>query len=142
MNTTIAGLNEQIDYLKKKLYGSSSEKRDKDFNYQGQLSLFDDVEVSVEEIELEFIEVKYKREHRPKPTLKDQFEKLTVREVLVDTLSDENKIYRMRNANGSHDSNIIDECKAEYYPHIDMETEFTNEWKTDHAMMVATLTYK
>ena len=43
LNTTIAGLNEQIDYLKKKLYGSSSEKRDKDFNFQGQLSLFDDI---------------------------------------------------------------------------------------------------
>lgn len=41
-----------------------------------------------------------------------------------------------------YDSNIIDECKADYYPHIDMETEFPSEWKTDHAMMVATLTYK
>ena len=92
LNTTIAGLNEQIDYLKKKLYGSSSEKRDKDFNCQGQLSLFDDVDVPAKEIEPEFIEVKYKRERKPKPTLEDQFEKLPVREVIVDTLSDEDKI--------------------------------------------------
>jgi len=92
LNTTIAGLNEQIDYLKKKLYGSSSEKRDKDFNLSGQLSLFDDEEETYEEIEPEFVEITYTRERKPKPTLADQFEKLPVREVVVDALSDEEKM--------------------------------------------------
>lgn len=92
LSTTIATLNEQIDYLKKKLYGSSSEKRGKDSDFQGQISLFDDIEVPAEEIEPEFIEITYTRERKAKPTLKDQFASLPVREVIVDTLSDEDKI--------------------------------------------------
>ena len=92
LNQTIAGLNEQVEYLKKKLYGSSSEKRSKGGDVEGQLSLFDDIEVPTEEIEPEYIEISYKRERKPKPTLEDQFEKLPVREVTVDTLSEEEKI--------------------------------------------------
>ena len=92
LNTTIANLNEQIDYLKKKLYGSSSEKRSSDSDYIGQLSLFDDIEVPAEEIEPEYVEITYKRERKAKPKLEDQFNNLPVREVPVDTLSDEDKI--------------------------------------------------
>lgn len=91
LNGTIATLNEQIEYLKKKLYGSSSEKRNKDSDIPGQLSLFDDIEIPAEEIEPEFIEIKYKRERKPKPKLEDQFDKLPLREVIVDTLSSEDK---------------------------------------------------
>ena len=92
LNSTIATLNEQIEYLKKKLYGSSSEKRSKDSGFDGQISLFDDIEVSAEEIEPEFIEIKYTRQRKSKPTLEDQFDKLPTKEVVVDTLSDEDKI--------------------------------------------------
>ena len=92
LNDTISSLNEQIEYLKKKLFGSSSEKRSKGFDIPGQLSLFDDIEVPTEEIEPEFIEISYTRERKPKPTLKDQFDKLPTKEVIVDTLSDEDKI--------------------------------------------------
>lgn len=91
LNATIANLSEQVDYLKKKLFGSSSEKR-KDSDFEGQLSLFDDIEVPAEEIEPEFIEVSYTRERKSKPSLKEQFGKLPEREVMVDTLSDEDKI--------------------------------------------------
>ena len=68
LNQTIAGLNEQVEYLKKKLYGSSSEKRSKGGDVEGQLSLFDDIEVPTEEIEPEYIEISYKRERKPKDT--------------------------------------------------------------------------
>ena len=92
LNATISNLNEQIEYLKKKLYGSSSEKRSKDSDIPGQMSLFDDIEVPVEEIEPEFIEITYTRERKKKPTYDDQFDKLPTREIIVDTLSDEDKI--------------------------------------------------
>ena len=91
LSTTIATLNEQIEYLKKKLYGSSSEKRSKDSDIPGQMSLFDDIEIPAEEIEPEFVEIKYTRERKKKPTYEDQFDKLPTREVTVDTLSDEDK---------------------------------------------------
>ena len=56
------------------------------------MSLFDDIEVPAEEIEPEFIEITYTRERKKKPTYEDQFDKLPIREVFVDTLSDEDKI--------------------------------------------------
>lgn len=92
LNTTIASLNEQIDYLKKKLFGSSSEKRSRNSDIEGQMSLFDDIDVTADEIEPEYIEISYKRERKSKPTLEDQFDKLPKREVIVDTLSDEDKV--------------------------------------------------
>lgn len=92
LNVTIAALNEQIDYLKKKLYGSSSEKRNKDSDIPGQMSLFDDIEVPAEEIEPGFVEITYTRERKKKPTYEDQFDKLPTREVIVNTLSSEDKI--------------------------------------------------
>lgn len=69
LNITIANLNEQVEYLKKKLYGSSSEKRNRSGDIEGQLSLFDDIEVPTEEIEPEYVEISYKRE--PKPTFNE-----------------------------------------------------------------------
>ena len=93
LSTTISSLNEQIDYLKKKLYGSSSEKRSRESEIPGQMSLFDDIEAPAVEIEPEFMEITYKREcKKSKPSLEEQFENLPVREVTVNTLSDEDKI--------------------------------------------------
>lgn len=92
LNITIATLNEQIDYLKKKLFGSSSEKRSRGSDFDGQLSLFDDIDIPAEEIEPEYIEITYTRERKQKPTLEDRFGELTTKEIVVDTLSDEDKI--------------------------------------------------
>ena len=44
-NATIAGLREQVEYLTKKLFGTSSEKSK---NIEGQLSLFNEAEVEAE----------------------------------------------------------------------------------------------
>ena len=40
-NSTIAGLREQVDYLTRKLFGTSSERTQ---NIEGQLSLFNEAE--------------------------------------------------------------------------------------------------
>ena len=41
LNQTIANLTETINEMKRKLFGISSEKTSKQFNIDGQLSLFD-----------------------------------------------------------------------------------------------------
>lgn len=67
----ISNLQAQLEYLKKKLFGSTSEMRKSPF--PGQMNIFDYLEGDVEnpaiEIEPEIIEVKsYKKERKPKAT--------------------------------------------------------------------------
>lgn len=97
LNETIAkqqtendNLKAQMEWLKQKLFGSSSE-RCKD-SIPGQMSLFDDEdEKTLEVIEPEVIELP-KKPRRKRPTLKEQFENLPTKQIIVDTLSDEDKI--------------------------------------------------
>jgi transposase len=91
----ISSLEAQLAYLKQKLFGSSSEIRKSQF--PGQMNIFDFLEGREEEkpaveIEPEIIEVKgYKKERKSKATYDEMFANLPVRQVLVDTLSDEEK---------------------------------------------------
>ena len=89
----IADLQAQLEYFKQKLFGSSSERR---MDLPGQLTLFeptDDDERIPVIIEPEIIEVQtHKRERKVKMTYEEQFENLPVEEVIVDTLSVEDKI--------------------------------------------------
>jgi hypothetical protein len=67
----ISNLQAQLEYLKQKLFGSTSEIRKSPF--PGQMNIFDYLEGDVEnpaiEIEPEIIEVKsYKKERKPKAT--------------------------------------------------------------------------
>lgn len=67
----ISNLQAQLEYLKQKLFGSTSEMRKSPF--PGQMNIFDYLEGDVErpaiEIEPEIIEVKsYKKERKPKAT--------------------------------------------------------------------------
>ena len=104
LNTTIKNLNETISqkqqendnlkaemaWLKQKLFGSSSERRATPF--PGQMGLFDgEEEKPLELIEPEVIPLP-KKPRKKKPTLKEQFENLPTRQVVVDTLSAEDKI--------------------------------------------------
>ena len=88
----IADLQAQLEYFKQKFFGSSSERR---MDLPGQLTLFepaDDERIPVI-IEPEIIEVQtHKRERKVKMTYEEQFENLPVEEVIVDTLSAEDKI--------------------------------------------------
>lgn len=104
LNTTIKMLNETIAnqqqendnlkaemaWLKQKLFGSSSERRK--MQVPGQMNLFDkEEEKPAEIIEPEIVTVT-KKPRKKKPTLQEQFENLPVSQVVVDTLSDEEKI--------------------------------------------------
>ena len=83
----------EVDYLKAKLFGSSSEKRGAPF--PGQMNLFEGLpdERIPEIIEPEIIEVAaHKRERKPKATYEEMFENLPSRQVPLDTLTDEDKI--------------------------------------------------
>ena len=82
----------EVDYLKAKLFGSSSEKRGAPF--PGQLNLFEELpdDRIPEIIEPEIIEVAaHKRERKPKATYEEMFENLPSRQVLLDTLTNEDK---------------------------------------------------
>ena len=47
LNQTIANLNETVEYLKKKLFASSSEKSNKDV-FPGQINLFNEAEAAAD----------------------------------------------------------------------------------------------
>lgn len=81
-------LQEQIDFLTKKLFGKSSEKRNNDI--EGQLNLFNEAEVEQTDpdpSEEEFITVE-KHTRKKKSTNEDKFGHLPVEEVLLDVDED------------------------------------------------------
>lgn len=105
LNTTIKTLNDtiarqqaendnlkaELAWFRQKLFGSSSERRINDVS--GQISLFESLseeEIPVELIEPEVVELP-KKTRKKKPTLKEQFQDIPTRQVVVDTLTDEQK---------------------------------------------------
>ena len=90
----ISNLEAQLEFLKQKLFGSTSESRKT--QCPGQLSIFDLFEGEEEqpavEIEPEIIEVKaYKKERKPKATYDEMFADLPTTQITVDTLTEEQK---------------------------------------------------
>lgn len=89
----IANLQAQLDYLKTKLFGSTSEIRHNQF--PGQLNLFNtqnEDESEAVQLEVEYIEVKaHKKERKPKATYDEIFADLPTEDVYVDTLTEEEK---------------------------------------------------
>ena len=89
----IANLQAQLDYLKNKLFGSTSEIRKNDI--PGQLSLFDAADEDDKPailIEPEIIEVKaHTRERKPKATYDEIFENIKTTQVPVDELPEEER---------------------------------------------------
>lgn len=83
-------LQEQIDYLTKKLFGTSSEKHAAPL--QGQMSLFDEEEpTDLETLPLETETVVREHRRRPKRTLEEKCKGIPVEEVIVDDLTREEK---------------------------------------------------
>ncbi len=83
---TIKNLQEQVEYLTKKLFGTSSEKNRQ---VEGQYCLFNEAEV---EANISFEDVgAVIREHtrKPKRTLKETFKGLPIREEVIDLPDDE-----------------------------------------------------
>ncbi len=93
-DAAIARLTEEVSWLRRKLFGASSEKRpDIDPN---QLSLFDmgeGTEIPVADVEeIEETAVRgHTRQRKKKPTLEEQFAGAEVKRVIVDSLTDEEK---------------------------------------------------
>ena len=93
----IANLNSQLDYLKTKLFGSTSEVRKNDI--PGQLDIFsynstdEETEKPVVPIEPEVIEIKgHTRTRKPKATYDEVFENIKTTQVHVDELPEEERI--------------------------------------------------
>ena len=80
----IANLEAQLEFLKQKVFGSTSEIKNAPF--PGQLSLFDDPEEEAPvQVEPEIIEVKgYKKERKPKATYDEMFANLPTRQIVVE----------------------------------------------------------
>lgn len=106
LNTTIKMLNEtiakqqaenenlkaELAWFRQKMFGSSSERRKDDV--AGQLNLFDESveeDTPVELIEPEIV-TPAKKNRKKKPTLAEQFKDIPVRQIMADTLTDEEKI--------------------------------------------------
>ncbi len=93
-DAAIAKLTEEVSYLRRKLFGASSEKRpDIDPN---QFSLFDMEEgTEIPVADIEEVEETAVREHirqrKKKPTLTEQFAGAQVKQVIVDSLTDDEK---------------------------------------------------
>ena len=89
----IANLQAQLDYLKTKLFGSTSEIRHDQM--PGQMNLFqlqDEDEPAPVELEVEYIEVKaHTKTRKPKATYDEVFADLPTKKVYVDTLTEEQK---------------------------------------------------
>ena len=89
----IANLQAQLDYLKTKLFGSTSEIRHDQM--PGQMNLFqlqDEDEPAPVELEVEYIEVKaHTKTLKPKATYDEVFSDLPTEKVYVDTLTEEQK---------------------------------------------------
>ena len=104
LNMTIKMLNETIEkqqaendnlkaemaWLKQKLFGSSSERRKTEI--PGQFNLFDDEEEKQPEVIEPEVVALPKKPRKKKPTLQEQFANIPTRQVMVDTLSDEDKV--------------------------------------------------
>ena len=87
----IANLTAQLEFLKTKLFGSTSEKK-KDL--PGQYGLFEDIEDEKPALllEPEFVEVSaHKRERKPKATYDEIFENIKTTRVSVDPLPEEDR---------------------------------------------------
>lgn len=101
LNRTIEELRQElsnkqaeVDYLKSKLFGSSSEKLKVPF--PGQMNFFEEEPQDdriPEIIEPEIIEVTaHKRERKSKATYEEMFDNLPHRQVIADTLTEEEKL--------------------------------------------------
>lgn len=91
----IANLQAQLDYLKSKLYGASSEKRK--YVNSNQLSIFDSEnekqeqeEEKAAEVEVEKVPVK-RKERKHKASYDEMFSKIETEKKYVDTLTEEQK---------------------------------------------------
>lgn len=97
MQTRLDEMTEELKLLRKKLFGSSTEHMSNPYVNSDQLTIYPflgiEPEKEPEPIEAEYIEIQgYKKSKKAKSTLKEQFSNIPVKQVFIDSLSDEDKL--------------------------------------------------
>lgn len=96
-DTVIAEMTEELKWLRKKLFGSSTERMSNPYVNSDQLTIYPflgiEPEKEPEPVEAEYIEIQgYTKSKKAKSTLKEQFSNIPVKQVFIDSLSDEDKL--------------------------------------------------
>lgn len=97
MQTRLDEMTEELKLLRKKLFGSSTEHMLNPYVNSDQLTIYPflgiEPEKEPEPIEAEYIEIQgYTKSKKAKSTLKEQFSNIPVKQVFIDSLSDEDKL--------------------------------------------------
>lgn len=97
MQTRLDEMTEELKLLRKKLFGSSTEHMSNPYVNSDQLTIYSflgiEPEKEPEPIEAEYIEIQsYTKSKKAKSTLKEQFSNIPVKQVFIDSLSDEDKL--------------------------------------------------
>lgn len=97
MQTRLDEMTEELKLLRKKLFGSSTERMSNPYVNSDQLTIYPflgmEPEKEPEPVEAEYIEIQgYTKSKKTKSTLKEQFGNIPVKQVFIDSLSDEDKL--------------------------------------------------
>lgn len=97
MQTRLDEMSEELKLLRKKLFGSSTEHMSNPYVNSDQLTIYPflgiEPEKEPEPVEAEYIEIQgYTKSKKAKSTLKEQFSNIPVKQVFIDSLSDEDKL--------------------------------------------------
>lgn len=97
MQTRLDEMTEELKLLRKKLFGSSKEHMSNPYVNSDQLTIYPflgiEPEKEPEPVEAEYIEIQgYTKSKKAKSTLKEQFSNIPVKQVFIDSLSDEDKL--------------------------------------------------
>lgn len=97
MQTRLDEMTEELKLLRKKLFGSSTEHMLNPYVNSDQLTIYPflgiEPEKEPEPVEAEYIEIQgYTKSKKAKSTLKEQFSNIPVKQVFIDSLSDEDKL--------------------------------------------------
>lgn len=97
MQTRLDEMTEELKLLRKKLFGSSTERMSNPYINSDQLTIYPflgiEPEKNPEPVEAEYIEIQgYTKSKKAKSTLKEQFSNIPVKQVFIDSLSDEDKL--------------------------------------------------
>lgn len=97
MQTRLDEMTEELKLLRKKLFGSSTEHMSNPYVNSDQLTIYPflgiEPEKEPEPIEAEYIEIQgYTKSKKAKSTMKEQFSNIPVKQVFIDSLSDEDKL--------------------------------------------------
>lgn len=97
MQTRLDEMTEELKLLRKKLFGSSTEHMSNHYVNSDQLTIYPflgiEPEKEPEPVEVEYIEIQgYTKSKKAKSTLKEQFSNIPVKQVFIDSLSDEDKL--------------------------------------------------